>query len=521
MQVKNTRLINIVAYLFVLCIGVWIMPSKAQPNTERIVFMSDRDGPRDIYTMNSDGSDVQHIIASSEQDLDPQWSPNRQQIAFVSTRDGRNNIYLADASGGSIRRLTLADGISHDEPFWSPDGQYIAYVSDEFGNPDIFVIHVASGDVIRLTDSQDDERSPSWSPDGQQIAYLRATDFVSKIWLMDNNGANARRLIDDIAAVNDDFVAPAWSPDGSKLAFGVNIYDENNGSSSTEIYLFDMESRDSRIVTTLIEEYIESMTWSPDGVELLYVSEKYDIGEWVFTVVNTQDGGIRVLTGNTYSSQYPSWHTPYTTERVVLGPSSLGGSGTQQPDSNIRCPGALPTRLVVGEVARVTYGPNGNRLRSGPGTNYQQIDRVPPGGEFEVLDGPECNQSYAWWQVNYNGQVGWTAEADNSEYWLERVRGQVAASNLRILTGGYGLTNGARMGAGEFQVEYYCENQGYDIRNDDNNWYCTRGNTRVFTLQQADFNQICRETYNNSSAIAYRYGDGIIPAYRWRCYEET
>jgi hypothetical protein len=36
-----------------------------------------------------------------------------------------------------------------------------------------------------------------------------------------------------------------------------------------------------------------------------------------------------------------------------------------------------------------------------------------------TLAGPVCGENLAWWQVDYNGLVGWTAEGQGNEYWLE------------------------------------------------------------------------------------------------------
>jgi uncharacterized protein YgiM (DUF1202 family) len=44
---------------------------------------------------------------------------------------------------------------------------------------------------------------------------------------------------------------------------------------------------------------------------------------------------------------------------------------------------------------------------------------MPPAATFEVLDGPECANGFAWYEINFQGLRAWTAEADNEDYWLE------------------------------------------------------------------------------------------------------
>ncbi|HLV35325.1 MAG TPA: SH3 domain-containing protein [Spirillospora sp.] len=87
--------------------------------------------------------------------------------------------------------------------------------------------------------------------------------------------------------------------------------------------------------------------------------------------------------------------------------------------SGAACPGFLPSRLIVGGLGAVTSVPSlPNRMRSGPAFNFDSIGLIPVNGVFTVLNGPYCNNNTAWWQVNYNGLVGWTAEGQASTYWL-------------------------------------------------------------------------------------------------------
>lgn len=60
------------------------------PDGRRIVFTSTRDGNREIYSVNADGTDLRNLTNHSDSDYDPSWSPDGRRIAFTSTR-GRHS----------------------------------------------------------------------------------------------------------------------------------------------------------------------------------------------------------------------------------------------------------------------------------------------------------------------------------------------------------------------------------------------------------------------------------------------
>lgn len=97
------------------------------------------------------------------------------------------------------------------------------------------------------------------------------------------------------------------------------------------------------------------------------------------------------------------------------------GQGTEYWVSPFMCSSGQLTRLAPGIRARVTPGdPNVLRTQPATGPNSIVIGEIPGGGEFIVVSGPQCgNDGRIWWQVNYNGALGWTAEGEGSVYWLE------------------------------------------------------------------------------------------------------
>lgn len=99
-------------------------------------------------------------------------------------------------------------------------------------------------------------------------------------------------------------------------------------------------------------------------------------------------------------------------------PSSGGPTPGGQTPNDTACQGLLPPQLTVGGQGQVTPGLP-NKVRSQAGSSAAQIGAIPGEGVFQVVGGPACAEGLWWWQVNYNGLIGWTANGDSSEYWVK------------------------------------------------------------------------------------------------------
>lgn len=88
----------------------------------------------------------------------------------------------------------------------------------------------------------------------------------------------------------------------------------------------------------------------------------------------------------------------------------------------------MPSRLEIGSEAQVTPGAS-NRIRAEPNTGAEQIGQIPGGGIVTIVDGSDCVAGFLWWQITYDGIIGWTVEASDSEYFLEPYSDEVPATD--------------------------------------------------------------------------------------------
>ncbi|MFN8529062.1 MAG: protein kinase [Anaerolineae bacterium] len=122
--------------------------------------------------------------------------------------------------------------------------------------------------------------------------------------------------------------------------------------------------------------------------------------------------------------------TPTFTETPTAFPTLPGSSGDI-------CPGSPATRLQVGQVGHVSQGGVSNRLREQPNLQGNLVALMQPGSEFTILGGPTCDteQFLRWWQVNFNGVIGWTAEGEGANYYLDPPTTPGAGGNAFPLPG--------------------------------------------------------------------------------------
>ena len=225
-----------IGFVLVCGIGLFvfapIIPVSAQvPATDKIVFVSNRDGNSEIYIMNSDGSGQTNLTQHRENDYSPVWSPTGRQILFASERAGKvSDLYVMDSNGEGVRRVFVKKE-ERKHPTWSPDGEQIAYYRVDGGEIAIYTASIDGGAEKRIAVGM----HPIWAPDGSEIAFISAEMLIPI-----NGGEGIQIAKPRIEIVNvrtkaeeqispDGFpliFSPAWTPDGTKFVFsGISVED--------------------------------------------------------------------------------------------------------------------------------------------------------------------------------------------------------------------------------------------------------------------------------------------------------
>jgi len=289
-----------------------------EKKASKIAFTSARDGNREIYVMNADGSNPINLTNNPDNDNFPAWSSDGSKIAFASNRDGYHDIYVMNADGSNQTRLTknYAEDAS---PAWSPDGSKIAFASmegDLIASREIYVMNADGSNQARLTKNSASDSAPAWSPDGSKIAFTSFRGVIGnkrkrvgnmEIYVMNADGSNQIRLTKNPAASPYAPYAlaicesPAWSPDGSKIAFASNRY---NRFGNVKIYVMNADgSKQTRLTNN--SAYDASPAWSPDGSKIAFVSGRD--GNQEIYVMNADGSNQTRLTNNLVEDGSPAW----------------------------------------------------------------------------------------------------------------------------------------------------------------------------------------------------------------------
>ena len=232
----------------------------------QLVFVSERDGNREIYLINSNGTGPTRLTTNAANDDAPAWSPDGRRIAFASERAaiGSSDIYIMNADGSGVVRRTSSG--NNGSPAWSPDGRRIAFISWRDGRNQVYVMSAVDdgSPAIRLTNHGGNDFTPAWSPDGSRIAFASSRVAPTAVFTMNPDGTGVTQISRN-AGTSADHWSPTWSPDGSMIAFSVQdcpYYCESR---------LDVMNADGSGARTLAQTVGSGSSWSPDGRTLSYL----------------------------------------------------------------------------------------------------------------------------------------------------------------------------------------------------------------------------------------------------------
>jgi Tol biopolymer transport system component len=235
-------------------------PSVAR--TGKLAFVSARNGTRDIWMSEIDGSNPRPLTSDPESDSLPAISPDGNRVAFVSTRGGRRGLWFVPAVGGPPQLLVAADIL--DRATWSADGSRLLYSAEGANHqPGLWIISAEGGEPGQVPGVSG--RCPAWSPVGDEIAYFTSVPSSGQqvVRLTNSRGEDrSERVQVPIGAVD----ALAFSWDGRRLAIG-----RSPGLANGEILLADFEHGVGRGVLTLGPFVgLRGIAWTPDDTRLIY-----------------------------------------------------------------------------------------------------------------------------------------------------------------------------------------------------------------------------------------------------------
>ena len=173
------------------------------PDGQKIIFISEKSGNKDIWGIDADGSNQKQLTSSVQDDYGPVWSPDGQKLVYVSGSNSSisDHIWVMNANGANKQRFTDyealgGEGNYNPRPFWSPDGNKIVFRSDRAGSWDIWIMDADGSNQKQLTSDEFLDWARGWSPDGKKSSSIPQDKVtgISGLWtLMGAIKSNLRR----------------------------------------------------------------------------------------------------------------------------------------------------------------------------------------------------------------------------------------------------------------------------------------------------------------------------------------
>ncbi len=406
LPLKPTRTLT-----FTTKVGNW-MSSDVSPDGKTIVF----DLLGDLYTMPITGGKATAFTRGMGFDAQPRFSPDGKKIVYVSDRTGGYNLWTVSTDKKDTVQITTGNTNTYESPVWTPDGKYI--VASRGNKLWLFPATGGTGMQLIRDSSAAGGRGGAPTPDvtrengaafGKDPRYIyfsqRRGSWVYNTPLGDYDLMQYDRETGRVISKENRWGSafrPTLSPDGKWLVYGTRYVDHTrlrvrNLATNEEDWLTGPVQRDDQESRATLDVY-PGMSFTPDS--------KY--------LVTTWEGKLWKVAVDTKQAT----EIPFEADVVqAMGPHV--GFDYRMPDS---------TTFVAKQIRDAAPSPDGRKLA------FVAMDRLyvmdyPNGTPKRITTGNRGEFEPTW---SPDGQwIAYTTWDDSIGY-LNRVRGDGSGRPQRL-----------------------------------------------------------------------------------------
>lgn len=163
------------------------------------------------------------------------------RVVLVGATARGKELFICDADGANLAPVT-ADRSIVLSPNWGPRGDQILYTSFKRGFADCYLMDLRAGRIHPVAQYSGINMAGDISPNGQDVALILSKDGNPELYIK-NLASGALTRMTQSRNVGE--ASPSWSPDGSQIVY----VSDAAGVSSPQLYLISRGGGPRRLTT--------------------------------------------------------------------------------------------------------------------------------------------------------------------------------------------------------------------------------------------------------------------------------
>ena len=311
---------------------------NVSPDGKRVVYtvayysVPENKSNREVFVMNADGSDNKQITKTGFAENEAVWIKGGTKIAFLCNESGSSQLWEMNPDGTDRKRLSDYDKDIEGFAF-SPDEKKVLFISQ-----------------VKTVNSTADKY-----PDLDKATGVIITDLMYKHWdewvttvphpfVADFDGESISNPVDVMEG--ELFESPmkpfggieqlAWNTTSDKIAYTSRkkTGKEYAISTNSDIYVYDLNTKQTTNITEENKGYDTNPTYSPDGKSIAWLSmerDGYEADQNRLMVMNLETGE-KTFVSKDFDSNVDSYCWSADCERIYITGVWHGESQVYQID---------------------------------------------------------------------------------------------------------------------------------------------------------------------------------------------